>query len=126
MNWAWTGKKGRRLGMTMEAWQCPECGERHEPEFNECWGCGYVRGSGGDETLKETSVSDPMVCPTCKLTLDFLGTKKFHEGSRAAPFLLGEIGELLVKRESYDVYLCSRCGRIELFMDGVGEEFRPQ
>lgn len=63
--------------------------------------------------------------PTCHLTLDFLGTKRFHEGSRAAPFLLGDLGELLVKRESFDVYVCSRCGRIEVFMEGVGEEFRP-
>ena len=110
--------------MSPEAWQCPQCGERHEAEFSECWKCSYVRGSGGDESLREDP-SDPMLCPTCKLGLDFIGTKRFHEGSRAAPFILGEVGELLVNRESFDVYMCSRCGRIELFMDGVGEEFRP-
>lgn len=111
--------------MSSVAWQCPECGERQEPAFTECWKCSYLRGSGGDESVKEGEGGDPMVCPNCKLTLDFVGTKKFHEGSRAAPFILGELGELFVKREHFDVYVCSRCGRVELFLDGVGEEFRP-
>ena len=68
---------------------------------------------------------DPMLCPRCETRLDYVGTKKFHEGSRAMPFLLGEIGELFVKREHFDVYVCPRCGRVELFVDGIGEEFRP-
>ena len=121
--------------MSSGAWQCPECGERLEPEFSECWKCGHLKGLDTNEASPEQSddeaavapvaPSDPMVCPNCNLTLDFVGTKKFHEGTRAAPFLLGEIGELFVKREHFDVYVCSRCGRIELFLDGVGEEFRP-
>ncbi len=107
------------------AWQCPECGERHEDGFSECWNCGYARGSGGDESVRGSGTADPMQCPVCRLTLDFVGTKKFHEGSRAAPFVLGDFGELFVKREHFDVYVCSRCGRAELFLGGVGEEFRP-
>ncbi len=111
--------------MSADIWQCPRCRERHGPEFAECWKCAYRRGSGGDETLTAPGMDDPMTCPTCRLTLDFIGTKRFHEGSQAAPFLLGEIGELLVNKESFDVYVCSRCGRIQMFMDGVGEDFRP-
>ena len=38
---------------------------------------------------------------------------------------LGDLGELFVNRESFDVYCCGRCGRVELFIDGIGEEFRP-
>jgi hypothetical protein len=30
--------------------------------------------------------------------------------------------ELFVNRESYDVYICSNCGHIDLFMGGIGEE----
>lgn len=63
-------------------------------------------------------------CAACSLALRFMGTKRFHEGSRAAPFVLGDLGELFVNREHYDVYVCPRCGRIELFLDGVGEELR--
>jgi predicted RNA-binding Zn-ribbon protein involved in translation (DUF1610 family) len=69
--------------------------------------------------------NNPMQCPRCERELEYVGTKKFHEGSRAAPFLLGELGELFVKREHFDVYVCPRCGRVELFVDGIGEEFRP-
>ena len=68
---------------------------------------------------------DPLVCPRCDTKLTYAGTKKFHEGSRAAPFLLGEIGELFVNREKYDVYYCPSCGRVEFFLDGVGESKRP-
>jgi hypothetical protein len=48
--------------------------------------------------------------------------RNFHEGTRWG--LLGELGELFVNRESFDIYVCPRCGRVEFFVDGVGEEFR--
>lgn len=28
------------------AWACPGCGEQHEPQFDGCWRCGALRGSG--------------------------------------------------------------------------------
>lgn len=65
---------------------------------------------------------DPMACPRCQQALDFVGTKRFHEGTNWG--LLGEIGELFVKRERFDVYVCPRCGRVEFFVDGAGEEHR--
>ena len=24
-------------------WQCPDCGEKHEPQFTDCWNCGASR-----------------------------------------------------------------------------------
>ena len=66
---------------------------------------------------------DPMVCPRCEEQLEYVGTKKFHEGTRGWGFALGDLGELFVNRESFDVYCCGRCGRVELFIDGIGEEF---
>lgn len=70
-----------------------------------------------------TRKPDPMVCPRCATGLSYVGTKSFHEGRRWG--LFGEIGELFVNREHFDVYCCERCGRVELFVDGIGEEFRP-
>ncbi|CAG0992434.1 hypothetical protein METP1_02369 [Methanosarcinales archaeon] len=67
--------------------------------------------------------SNPMSCPRCKTELQYVGTRKFHEGTRWG--FLGELGELFVNREHFDVYVCPRCGRVELFVDGFGEEFRP-
>ena len=49
--------------------------------------------------------------------MEFAGRKRFHEGTRAWPFLFGEIGELLVNRESFDLYACPSCGKIELFLE---------
>ena len=66
---------------------------------------------------------DPMSCPRCDIHIEYVGTKKFHEGTRWGVF--GEIGELFVNKERFDVYVCPRCGRVELFVDGIGEEFRP-
>ena len=38
----------------------------------------------------------------------------------------GEIGELFVKRDQFDLCACPRCERVQFFVDGVGEEHRPQ
>ncbi|HUQ69771.1 MAG TPA: hypothetical protein VM165_09630 [Planctomycetaceae bacterium] len=65
---------------------------------------------------------NPMTCPRCETDLEHVGTKEFHEGQRWG--MLGDIGELFVNREKFDVYVCNRCGRVELFVDGIGEEFR--
>jgi len=66
---------------------------------------------------------NPMICHTCDRTLDYVGQKSFHEGTRWGFF--GEIGELFVNKERFDVYVCPRCGRVEFFIDGVGENLRP-
>jgi DNA-directed RNA polymerase subunit RPC12/RpoP len=63
-------------------------------------------------------------CPRCDIALDYVGTRKFHEGTRAFDFL-GGIWELFKNREHFDVYVCSRCGRVEMFVDGIGEDLRP-
>lgn len=64
-------------------------------------------------------------CPHCAIDLDFLGTKKLHEGTRAWDFL-GGFWELLKNREQYDVYVCRNCGRLEFFLDGVGDALRGE
>lgn len=84
-----------------------------------------LKARGGAKPVKEGSLSDPMYCPRCETALEYVGTKKFHEGSRGWGFWLGDLGELFVNRESFDIYVCPRCGRVELFVDGIGEEFRP-
>lgn len=67
--------------------------------------------------------TDPIVCARCELALEFVGTRDFHEGTRWG--VLGELGELFVNKQSFDVFVCPRCGRVELFIDGIGEELRP-
>ena len=67
---------------------------------------------------------NPISCPRCETALDYVGTKKFHEGTLTFD-VLGGFMELFKNREQYDVYVCPRCGRLEFFVDGIGEEFRP-
>jgi hypothetical protein len=64
-------------------------------------------------------------CPSCQTPLTFAGTKQFHEGTRAFDFL-GGVFELLKHREAFDLYVCGRCGRVEFFVDGIGEELRGE
>ncbi len=45
------------------------------------------------------------------------GTKQFHEGTRAFDFF-GGLFELFKHREAFDVYVCTRCGRVELGRGG--------
>ena len=81
--------------------------------------------SGGDTERKDdVSDTNPISCARCEKQLDFVGTKRLHEGTNWG--VLGELGELFVKRERFDVYVCPRCGRVEFFVDGIGEEFRPR
>ena len=67
---------------------------------------------------------DQIACIRCKTNLKYIGTREFHEGTRWG--VLGNIGELFVNREKLDVYVCPHCGRVEFFLDGVGEELRPK
>jgi hypothetical protein len=58
----------------------------------------------------------------CGTQIYYVGTKKFQEGGNK---WFGAVGEMFSNREHYDVYVCPRCGRLEMFMEGVGEESRP-
>ena len=63
-------------------------------------------------------------CLRCRTPLQFMGTKKFHEGTRWSVF--GDLAELFENREHFDVFMCPNCGKVELFVDGVGEELRSE
>jgi hypothetical protein len=67
---------------------------------------------------------NPIICAACRLNLEFVGTRDFHEGTRWGA--LGDLGELFVNKQRFDVYVCPRCGRVSFFVDGIGEEFRGE
>jgi hypothetical protein len=69
-------------------------------------------------------MTDPISCSRCRIQLDFVGTRDFHHGTRWGA--LGDLGELFVNKQHFDVYVCSRCGSVEMFIDGIGEELRQQ
>lgn len=53
-----------------------------------------------------------------------MGTRDFHEGKRWG--MLGDIGEMFVNKQRFDVYSCPRCGLVEFFIDGVGDASRGE
>jgi phage FluMu protein Com len=102
-------------------WKCSKCGELLEEQFDSCWKCETPRT--GESKIEVLPTPNPMHCPRCTVILEYVGTKRFHEGTRWD--LLFVLGELFVNREHFDLYVCPRCGRVEFFIDGIGEEFRP-
>ena len=100
-------------------WTC-QCGEQIEDQFDACWRCSG-RVADAPQTLK-AEVPLSMECLRCKIELEYAGKKRFYEGGHLTPMLLGE---LFVNRENFDLYACPRCGHVELFLTGVGEELRP-
>ena len=112
-------------------WQCPKCRESIEDSFDKCVHCGTSQDGtevpsltnewgGGSSSLAR----NVLTCPRCQKELTYVGTKKFHEGTRWG--ILGDLGELFVNKEKFDVYCCPKCGRVEFFVDGIGEDLRPQ
>ena len=111
-------------------WICPKCGDRVDDNFGSCWNCQTERpenvemseGNVEDVNSQDEGISEPLVCPRCAIELEFMGTKNFLEGTHRAAWL----GDLFVNRERLDVYACPRCGRVEFFVEGIGEERRPK
>jgi len=106
----------------MAEWICTACNASNEGEFDICWQCGTGHDGTppdpGFDRSQETHRESPrdLQCLRCQSSMTHAGTKRFHEGSRLAPFLLAELGELLVNRESFDLYTCPNCGKVEFFL----------
>ncbi|WP_313398795.1 hypothetical protein [Stenotrophomonas sp.] len=108
----------------MGTWTCTTCKEINEDPFDRCWKCGsHADGSPAD--IHEQRVDGPqwmqpprlIDCQRCPGTrMQFIGRRRFHEGSQALPFLLGNLGELFVNREEFDLHACPNCGKVELFL----------
>jgi uncharacterized protein YbaR (Trm112 family) len=78
-----------------------------------------------ERAMASNRPSEYVACPRCNTPLQYGGTKQFHEGTRFWDFM-GGVFELLKGREAFDLYVCPRCGRVELFVDGIGEAMRGE
>jgi hypothetical protein len=94
---------------------CPHCNIEVDPSFTFCPNCSQKLGP----ELSPSGSSDysgglRIDCVRCKVPMFYKGTSRFHEGSRVGT--LGNVFELMVNRESFDLYFCPQCGKIEFFL----------
>lgn len=77
-----------------------------------------------DSETQDAPPNKTVTCPRCQCDKQYLGTRRLREGAQFGIF--GELAQVFVNREKFDVYACPQCGSVEFFVDGVGEKHRPQ
>ena len=104
----------------MSLWTCAKCREEVEPAFDVCWKCGTSKEGVEDPAFRSAPAGPaaPKVldCLRCRARMRYAGARRFHEGTGWG--VLGNLGELFVNRERFDVYLCPSCGKVEFFAEG--------
>lgn len=98
---------------------CPNCKAVVEDNFDVCWNCNYSFEEKKVVEFKDLALtgSKDLKCLRCKSEMVYSGEFKFHEGARTG--VLGVIGEMIVNREAFDLYLCPECGKVELFSPNI-------
>ena len=104
----------------MHNWTCPNCQESVPADWRVCVKCGFDPAAPEAESSisRKSAIAGafpPQSCLRCHSDMRSVGELRFHEGSQAAPFLLGNLGELLVTREPFDTFVCDGCGKVEFY-----------
>ena len=99
-------------------WTCPNCGQSVPESWKVCSSCGHDADASNAEAspATEPDAFPPHACLRCGKRMRSTGAIRLHEGTRAWPFLFGELGELLVNRERFEVFACEGCGKVEFFL----------
>lgn len=89
---------------------CPNCNSEVESNFNLCWNCNYsFNEQNVVEILDETDTGGrDLKCLRCEIPMRFTGNYDFHEGPNW-------MWDILENKESFDIYLCPKCGKVEFF-----------
>ena len=70
-------------------------------------------------------VEKTMNCLRCAGRMNYAGTRQFHEaGPRGG--IIGGISDLFRESDNYDVYFCVSCGKVEFYVDGIGDAGRGE
>ena len=94
---------------------CPNCTTEIDDNFEICWKCCYSLTEQRVIDLEQESVYKKEIdCLRCNVRLLFSGNYRFHEGARFG--VLGDLFELLVNKESFDLYVCPKCGKVEFYV----------
>ncbi len=93
---------------------CPNCNAEVESNFQLCWNCNYSFSEQKVIEIKETASGNREIeCLRCQVPMHYSGVYKFHEGAKTGFF--GNLFEAFVNREAFELYVCSKCGKVEFF-----------
>ena len=95
---------------------CPKCMSEVEDDFDLCWNCNYSFSEKQIANIKEfVQGSREIDCLRCEIPMCFSGNFSFHEG-----FLTG----ILTNKESFDLYICPKCGKVEFFVPQEEQKYK--
>ncbi len=97
---------------------CPKCNAEVEDSFDICWKCNYSFTEEKIITIKDVEdlLHKEINCLRCHIPMKYSGNYRFHEGAKLG--LFGNLFEAFVNRESFDLYICPKCGKVEFFSPG--------
>ncbi len=96
---------------------CPNCSADVIENFEICWKCNYEFGGVGlrnDNTIDNKETENIINCLRCNTQMENRGKLQLHEGTRYG--FLGDLAELLVNKETFQLYACPACGKVEFFV----------
>lgn len=98
---------------------CPNCRAEVEENFEMCWNCNYSFIENKIVEIKDfqptlDSEIEDMLCLRCQNPMKYTGNFDFHEGPNLGA--LGNLFELFVGKETFDLYVCTQCGKVEFFV----------
>ncbi len=114
--------------MSKSVWNCRNCNEEIESQFEVCWNCQHDRSGtvppkfsnleieDRDEKARLNAKEYDKYCLACQNLLTYVGRKSFHSGPSLGA--LGDWAELLVGQTALEMYFCPACGRVEFFVPG--------
>lgn len=94
---------------------CPACKAEIDSHLNFCPYCKFdLKASAPLDHPGVTGPVKQIDCLRCKVPMSYNGNFRFHEGTRIGA--LGDLFELFVNRETFDLYFCPKCGKVEFFL----------
>jgi hypothetical protein len=95
---------------------CPKCGIETESTYSYCPRCHCDLSDINSQAGIIPQGPKNIDCLRCKTPMVYQGNFRFHEGTRLGA--LGNLFELFTNRESFDLYGCPNCGKVEFFLPG--------
>jgi len=113
------------IKLSIDMWNCKACGAEVENDaWDNCWNCSTNKhGFDPDAVAPPEKPEAVMKCLRCGEAMEFSGTSQFHEGTRFG--VLGNLAELLVDKQAFDLFVCGGCGKVEFYLEGMGNPRNP-